>query len=71
METAKRVFKRGLRGFAAGAFSSMAAIVGVVGSENISELKDLSNWVSILTFAGVTGGITGAVLAIDKYWRSE
>jgi len=61
----KSALLRFARGFASGALSAMVIIVpGSMGSWG-----DLSTWIGALSLAGVFGGITGAILAIDKYIR--
>ncbi len=63
---AKGVFYRFLRGFVAGAVASMASMVPFMGN---GDWKALYTWLSLLCFAGVAGGITGGILALDKYIR--
>lgn len=60
------VRNRFLRGFAAGAVGSMISLGPFVSNGG---WKELSTWLSLLCFAGVTGGISGALLACDKYLR--
>jgi hypothetical protein len=56
---------RFVRGFTRG-FISSALTVGVFTGANYN---DLWQWVLVLGLAGVSGGITGALLAIDKFLR--
>ena len=51
----------------AGAISSMVALAPFVGNQ----WKELSAWLAILSIAGLSGGITGGLLAIDKYIRDK
>lgn len=61
----KSVGLRFLRGFIAGAVAQMAMIT--VYATNLAELETA---LVSLAFAAITGGITGAILAADKYLRS-
>ena len=63
----KSVLFRFLRGFVAGAVGSMASLVPMVGSS----WQELETWLVALGIAGLSGGITGAILAADKYFRSK
>jgi hypothetical protein len=60
-----RVFLRFLRGFVAGAISSMVLVVSYSGSD----WSELRSWLSLLVVAGVSGGISGGLLALDKAIR--
>lgn len=71
METFKRVALRGVRGFVAGAVASMSTILVTIGNNNISDLKDLKIWLGALSISGIVGGISGLILSIDKWFRSE
>ena len=71
METLKRVALRGLRGFVAGAVASMSTLLVSIGNDNISNLKDLQVWLGVLSISGIVGGISGLILSIDKWFRSE
>jgi hypothetical protein len=62
---AYRVFLRFLRGFMAGAISSMVLVVSYSGSD----WGEVKSWLSLLVIAGVSGGISGGLLAIDKAIR--
>lgn len=61
------LIKRFLRGGIAGAVSSMLLIMG----SNISSWGELSVWLNALAIAGVSGFITGFLLAVDKWARTE
>lgn len=63
---AKMVAMRFARGFVAGACGSMVVMTG----QGIMTWSDLSSWISALTIAGITGGVTGGLMALDKYLRS-
>jgi hypothetical protein len=60
-----RVLVRFVRGFAAGALSSMALVAQFSGSD----WSQMTSWLSMLAIAGVSGGITGAIMALDKWVR--
>lgn len=62
----KMIFARFLRGFIAGAVSA-AAILSPVAIQNF---ENLTNWLLLLLVAVVQGGITGGILALDKYLRA-
>jgi hypothetical protein len=66
-EVVKSVLFRLLRGFIAG-FVGAAATVTLAG---LSTWGDLASALNSLTLAGVAGGITGLLLAADKYLRAE
>ena len=61
----KVLFKRFLRGFLAG-FVGSAISVGVFTGTG---MKDLMDWLAILSIVGLAGGIAGAILSVDKYLR--
>lgn len=64
----KRVGIRFLRGFIAGAVSTAAAVTGVNGTHTWNELESaLAN----LVVAAIIGGISGGLLAADKYIRDK
>lgn len=63
---AKIVFLRFLRGAVAGAVASMIGLQ-VVGVHSFS---DLQAFFSSLAIAGIFGGVTGGLLALDKYFRA-
>lgn len=64
---AKSVGYRFFRGFVAGAVSTMLT----VGAINAKSLNDLYSWLGILGLALIVGGITGGLMAVDKYLRAE
>lgn len=71
-ETLKRVAKRGLRGFVAGAVASMVVVMGTMANENgIKTLADIQLLGASLCISAIVGGLNGGLLAIDKYLRSE
>lgn len=59
----KSVAKRFLKGFLAGAIASVATIT----FNTPTTWEELSTTLVMLAFAGITGGITGGVLAIEKW----
>jgi hypothetical protein len=61
-EELKVLLFRFIRGFVAGAVSSMVVIAFA---------GDLSQWLQALGIAAITGGLTGGLLAIDKAVRWE
>jgi len=61
----KSVVLRFLRAFVAGAASTMVTVVPLTGG-----WKELGVWLSSLALAGIIGGITGCLMAADKYFRS-
>ena len=63
----KIAFFRFVRGAIAGATASMIGL-NVVG---VSTFVDLQVFLSSLGVAGAFGGITGGLLALDKYLRTE
>lgn len=65
MEFAKTIGKRFLRAFFSGFIASAILVV----PSTVSDYKDLGNWLSALILAGLVGGITGSLMAIDKILR--
>ena len=63
----KAVVKRFVKGFLAGGFA-MAAMVGFSGT--ITDWADVQAWVITLLLSFFVGGITGAVLAGEKWSQS-
>lgn len=63
----KRVFKRFLRAFGAGAFASMVVVTSAVPSV----WTEVPKFLSALALAGMVGGIVGVVMAGDKLWRDK
>lgn len=64
-ELAKSVLLRFLRAFVAGAVSTMVVIVPLA-----NDWSSLKGWLSALSLAGIIGGITGVLQAVDKWVRS-
>lgn len=62
----KATFYRFLRGAVAGAVSTMVVIQFNGGNS----LTDLQSFFSSLAVAGVVGGVTGGLMALDKYFRA-
>jgi hypothetical protein len=62
---AEVIFIRFLRGFVYG-FASSASTMGIFSGASLS---DLQVWIGLLLISGVAGGITGGLLAVDKYFR--
>lgn len=62
----KVVFFRFLRGAIAGAVASMIGLQ-VVG---VHSFADLQAFAQSLAIAGIFGGVTGGLLALDKYFRA-
>jgi hypothetical protein len=58
---------RFVRGALAGAFASMTTIAYFTGST----LRDLQQWLFLLLISAVIGSVSGGILAVDKYIRSE
>ena len=63
----KRALMRFVRGFVSGAISAMIIIVPV----STESWSDFSTWLGALTLAGAFGGISGALLALDKFIRDS
>lgn len=64
----KSVVLRFIRGFVAGAVSVM--VTSVAFTSAVNDWHSLSAWMGTLALAGVVGGISGGLLAIDKLTRS-
>lgn len=62
----KIVFLRFLRGVISGAVSTMVVIQFAGGNS----FADVQAFLSSLAVAGVIGGVTGGLLALDKYFRA-
>jgi hypothetical protein len=58
---------RFVRGFAAGMVGSFAALSPVV----FNSWADVHTWLITAGFAALSGGLTGGILALDKYLRSN
>jgi hypothetical protein len=63
--TLKSLLKRFLRGFVAGAVATTTTIV-----ITFRDWSDVPSVLSMLGLAALAGGISGAILSIDKYLRS-
>ena len=61
----KSALLRFIRGFVSGAISAMV----VIAPNSMNDWSDLSTWLGALSLAGIFGGITGVLLAMDKYIR--
>lgn len=57
--------RRFARGFAAGAVSAML----LISTADIVGTTELKAWLFRLAISGTVGGITGGLLALDKYFR--
>jgi len=66
-EKIKAVLYRFLRGFVAGAVSATVVMVPL----SVGTWGEFYSWVSTLTIAFLTGGLSGGIMAIDKYLRFE
>ena len=62
----KIVFLRFLRGAMSGAVSTMV-VIQFTGGNSFSDLKA---FMFSLTIAGFIGGVTGGLMALDKYFRA-
>ncbi|HKQ06113.1 MAG TPA: hypothetical protein VJ464_13340 [Blastocatellia bacterium] len=60
------IFVRFLRGFIAGAVGAGAVLTPVA----LQDFHSLATWLSLLLIAVIQGGITGGILALDKYLRT-
>jgi hypothetical protein len=71
METlkAKVLFRRFLRGFITGFVGAVVSIGAFAGGD----MSELVNWLAVLSIAGLSGGITGGFLALDKAlrWKTD
>lgn len=63
----KSVLFRFLRGVIAGAVSTMI-LIQYNGGQSFS---DVHAFLYSLAVAGIAGGVTGGLLALDKYFRAE
>lgn len=66
-DKAKAILYRFLRGFVAGAVATMTTIT----IAQAVTWKDVIDVLNNLAIAGITGGISGGLLALDKYLRYE
>ena len=62
----KMIAFRFLRGTISGAVSTMVVIQFAGGNS----FADVQAFISSLAVAGIVGGITGGLLALDKYFRA-
>lgn len=63
----KALLLRFVRGFVAGAVSSML----MINVTAVNTFSDLKVFLSALTISAIVGGLNGALLAVDKYFRSD
>ena len=63
----KGVLFRFLRGYFSGAVAALTTAVALAPATN--DWSALETWFGHLLFASIIGGITGGVLALDKYVR--
>lgn len=63
----KSVLLRFIRAFIAGAAAQMALILVFNGST----WEDVTNWLMALGISAIVGGITGLIMAVDKYFRGN
>ena len=63
----RSVANRFFRGYASGALGAMAAVLAFNGKS----LADLEGWFTSLLLASVVGGVSGGVLALDKWIRAK
>ena len=59
------VLKRFIRAFLAGFVASAVLVVPA----NITDYGDIGSWITALSVAGIVGGITGLLQALDKASR--
>jgi hypothetical protein len=63
----KALLLRFARGFVAGAVSSML----MINVTAVNTFTDLKVFLSALAISAIVGGVNGALLAMDKYFRSN
>jgi len=65
----KVLFNRFLRGFGGG-FLGSAVSIGIFAGQSV---RDLFDWLALLGIAGLAGGVTGGLLALEKgrRWKNE
>ena len=61
----ERALLRFLRAFIASAAGSMVAISPI----GVNNWGDVNGWLSSLALSGLIGGVSGVILALDKYLR--
>jgi uncharacterized membrane protein len=67
MEKFKVILYRFVRGFVASAVSAMILVI----PNSTTSWQDFQTWTTALAIAGMFGGMTGALLALDKFFRFE
>ena len=67
----KTIGMRFIRGFYSGAIGSMIIVLAgsASGVAPVASWVELSNWINVLGLAGVSGGIIGGLMALDKAIR--
>lgn len=69
-EKAKSLAFRFIRGGIGGAAGAMVAIMGAgINAGGIKTMADLELWYVSLVFAGLTGFVSGIIVAVDKWYR--
>jgi len=63
----KSVSLRFLRAFLAGAVSNLIILAPFSGNS----WKDVGTWIAALTLSATVGGVTGVIMAADKYFRAD
>ena len=63
----KAILFRFIRGFIAGFVGTAVSLAPFAGNS----FNELSDWLFGLAIAGVVGGISGGLLALDKYFRAK
>jgi VIT1/CCC1 family predicted Fe2+/Mn2+ transporter len=61
----KILLTRFLKGFLSGAIGAMVLVI----PQNITTYNEIQTWITTLSIAGIVGGISGALLALDKATR--
>ena len=65
MELYKRLLLRFLRGAVATSVSTMVLLI----PQNLSDIKDVEQWLMSLGIAGFLGFMAGGLLTLDKWFR--
>lgn len=60
-----------IKRFLRGGFAGATGMMSVIAYNNISNWQDVGMWLNALGIALVVGFVTGFVLAVDKYLRTE
>lgn len=63
----KALLLRFARAFIAGAVGNMVVMLGFTANS----WNDVGVWIAALTMSGIVGGISGLIMALDKYFRIE